>query len=133
MVDIARFWTHIALLDDAENTCWLWVGTMRHDGLGRFWQDGQERRAHWVAWEIQHGRPVPAGYRLKHECSTPECVRHWSLSGPFRKLSVANLREIMESRLGNRALARKLKVSEFAIRWNRKRTYIAAHNSSGRV
>lgn len=101
---------------------------MRDDGRGRFWQDGKEMRAHWAAWEIQHGTPVPAGYRLEQQCSQPQCVRHWSLGRPFRLLTPQALRAICAGMLAAKVLAKKYGVSRRHVHRVR-RTYVPAHTS----
>lgn len=42
-------------------------------GYGRFWIDGQTRRAHRVAWTLIYG-PIPNGLCVCHHCDNPLCV-----------------------------------------------------------
>lgn len=121
MIDAECFWSHVALLDDSEDTCWIWVGAMRDDGRGRLWREGRDMRAHHAGWEIRHGRSLPKNSRLKQECGHPQCVRHWRLAGQARKLSRAAVREIVASPLGARALARKYGVTHWAVLYHRSR------------
>jgi hypothetical protein len=76
-----RFWKHVLLLDDSPESCWIWVGAIRDDGYGRFFMDSGRReiRAHWAAWELKTGNPVPEGWTLESTCGNPQCVRHWQI------------------------------------------------------
>jgi hypothetical protein len=127
---VERFFSHVVLLDDSEDTCWLWVGAMKDDGRGRFCRNGEEVAAHRVGWEIQNGRPVPEGYRLKPTCNRPDCVRHWRLGS--RKLSADEVRQIVLSHDGSSALGKRYGVHRNTILWHR-RTYCAAQDTRGRV
>lgn len=132
MIDEPRFFSHVMLLDDSADTCWVWVGAMRDDGRGRFWQDGREIRAHWAGWEIRTGEPVPKDYRLEHECSHPQCVRHWKLGRKRLKLTPAAVKEILSGILGPTSAAKKYGVTPQHVCWVR-RTYLNAYTISGRV
>ena len=121
MIDEPRFWSHVALEDDSRNACWIWVGAMRDDGRGRYWHHGRDIRAHWAAWEIRHGEPVPANSRLEQECKQPNCVRHWRLVGPNRKLTQRAIREIATSLLSLRVLARRYGIAFQVIGYHKKR------------
>ena len=98
---------------------------MRDDGRGRYFINGTEMRAHWAAWEIQHGEPVPEGYRLEQECNHPDCVRHWKLGGRRKKLTREAIEDVLTSTLGLKRMARKYGVSPLAIRWHRQRCVLA--------
>jgi len=68
----ARFWP---LVDTAAgpDACWLWQGA-RNPRYGVFRAAGRLEYAHRLAWELCHGRPVPAGRAVLHHCDTPACV-----------------------------------------------------------
>ncbi len=72
-----RFWSKV---DRAgQNGCWLWTSTiLRGYGQIALSRDGARRQrrvwAHRVAWELTHGRPVPAGMVICHHCDNPRCV-----------------------------------------------------------
>ena len=96
MIDTQRFWSHCMELDDSPNTCWVWVGACRDsDGIGRYFVSRRrEIRANHAAYELRFGEPVPCGRTLRKDCANPQCVRHWVLGGPARKLSPEDVREI---------------------------------------
>lgn len=135
MIDRERFWSHVSFLDDSPETCWVWVGPLRDDGRARFCSQGRDMRAHWAAWEIQHGEPVPANSRLEQECNQPQCVRHWKLVGPAKKLTPVAVRDILRSMLGPTALAKKWGVTYQAVLYHRAkhRTDLRLHHTSGSV
>lgn len=56
--------------------CWLWTGRSNEHGYGIFAIKGRHVRAHRVAWEMHHERPIPAGQVVRHRCDTRICVRH---------------------------------------------------------
>lgn len=56
--------------------CWLWTGRSNENGYGIFSIKGRLARAHRVAWEMHHDRPIPAGQIVRHRCDTRICVRH---------------------------------------------------------
>ena len=117
MIDRARFWRFVQLLDDSDDACWIWTGAMRDDGRGRFSVGRREITAHRAAWEIRTGEPAPAGYRLEQECNHPQCVRHWKLGGPVRKLGDEAVAAIRRSGCSIREIAR---------RWRASRTHVWA-------
>jgi hypothetical protein len=57
--------------------CWLWMGPTApaRRGYGHLAYRGKHLGAHRVAWELAHGRPVPAGMRVCHHCDQPRCIR----------------------------------------------------------
>jgi HNH endonuclease/helix-turn-helix protein len=73
-----RFWPKVKKTE----TCWLWTGGLDGSGYGHIVESrsvpgkvGTHRRASHVAWEIETGRPFPAGMRALHTCDNPTCVR----------------------------------------------------------
>jgi len=69
--DRKRFWSKV---DQAEEGCWLWQGTMLKQGYGCFKIAGKMYKAHRVAYLYTKGT-IPAGLILCHSCDTPQCVR----------------------------------------------------------
>jgi hypothetical protein len=113
---IERFKKHVMLLDDSDDSCWIWTGALRDDGRGRFKVRGREWRAHRVAWELLHGRSIPKGMRLTQECNHPQCVRHWRLDRPWRVLTVEQVRQIKAAAMPAHALAVRYGVGTSYIR-----------------
>jgi hypothetical protein len=112
VIDTARFWKHVMDLDDGRDTCWVWIGAMRDDGTGRFFVTRRrEIPAHHAAYEIRTDHPVPKGYQLTQTCNHPNCVRHWKLDRPHRKLSERERECIRRSRLPSSQLSRMHGVS----------------------
>ena len=111
MIDAERFWKHCMLLDDSADTCWVWVGALREDGLGRvFIGHRGEVRAHRVAYELRFGEPPPKGRELVRTCNHPQCVRHWILGRVHQKLTAEDRSMVRQSWLPCTILARKLGV-----------------------
>lgn len=54
--------------------CIEWPGSRGTHGYGQVRIDGQMRLAHRVAWEREHGEPVPSGHMVCHSCDNPPCV-----------------------------------------------------------
>lgn len=78
-----RFWAKVKKTDG----CWLWTGATGQKpdrAYGQIWQDGRQRKATHVSWELHHGKPVPPGAHVLHTCDIPRCVRpdHLYLGDP---------------------------------------------------
>jgi hypothetical protein len=58
-----------------DNGCIPWAGATAQ-GYGNFWDAKQRKlvRAHRVAWEMAHGKPIPAGRVVMHTCDNRACV-----------------------------------------------------------
>lgn len=69
--DEARFWSKV---DQAEDGCWLWQGTLLRQGYGCIKIAGQMYKAHRLAYQYTHG-PIPQGLLICHKCDNPRCVR----------------------------------------------------------
>lgn len=63
---VNRFWSYVK----RGPACWLWTGGKTAGGYGYF----RHRGAHRVAWELWHGRPIPAGLNVCHRCDIRLCV-----------------------------------------------------------
>jgi hypothetical protein len=69
-----RFWARV----DKSDGCWLWTGSQfrLRGGYGSFYDDnGQLRRAHRVAMELELGRRLDPSECVCHTCDIPACVR----------------------------------------------------------
>ncbi len=65
-----RFWAKVEKTDG----CWLWRGTKRGDGRGRFKRNDRTLvYAYRFAYELVVG-PIPGGLALDHLCDDPRCV-----------------------------------------------------------
>lgn len=58
-----------------SDSCWLWTGVLIHNGYGRVTIAQKKCLAHRVAWELEHGQPVPNGKFVLHRCDVRNCVR----------------------------------------------------------
>lgn len=50
------------------DACWPWTGALQPSGYARIMVKGLSRGAHVYAWENAHGREVPTGWHIDHEC-----------------------------------------------------------------
>jgi hypothetical protein len=64
-----RFWEKV----DKTGDCWVWIGPLNR-GYGMVSYLGETRRAHRIAYELQHG-PIADGLVLDHLCRNRACVR----------------------------------------------------------
>lgn len=59
---------------EPNSGCLIWLGSVARAGYGSVSHEGRVRPAHRVAWELAHGRPVPAGLSVCHKCDVRCCV-----------------------------------------------------------
>src|SRR6185503_5568786 len=71
--EIVRFFTFVTIRGGDE--CWLWRGSVTHNGYGRFRSGSKNVRAQRYMWEIVGGQPIPRGFLVCHRCDNPRCVR----------------------------------------------------------
>lgn len=58
----------------APDECWEWTRS-RNKNYGAIAVHGSRmRQAHVVAWELHHGRELPAGMVVRHACDNPPCT-----------------------------------------------------------
>ena len=69
--DVKRFWSKV---DQVEEGCWLWQGTMFSQGYGCFKIAGKLHKAHRVAYTLVMGA-IPQGLLACHRCDNRACVR----------------------------------------------------------
>ena len=69
--DEKRFWGKV---NQAEEGCWLWQGTLLKQGYGCFKIAGKMYKAHRVAYLYTEGA-IPTGLILCHSCDNRRCVR----------------------------------------------------------
>ena len=65
-----RFWKYV----DKSSDCWVWTAGLTGNGYGSFNMKSKTRRAHRVAYELEHG-PIPELMYVCHTCDTRLCVR----------------------------------------------------------
>lgn len=64
-----RFWAKVKKTE----SCWLWTAAADSHGYGLIWVDGQMRRAHRLAWELENDS-IPVGMFIDHRCANRKCV-----------------------------------------------------------
>jgi hypothetical protein len=57
-----------------ESDCWIWTGSLDHDGYGRFWLNSKTIQAHRVAYLLFCGE-IDTGLWVLHSCDNPPCVK----------------------------------------------------------
>ena len=64
----------MSFVEPEPNTgCWLWAGGVKETGYGQITYQGDNCRAHRVAYELFRGA-IPAGMDLDHLCRVRSCV-----------------------------------------------------------
>lgn len=90
--DIERFWSLVSKdgkkIDYVEGNCWRWLGSLNHNGYGRFWVNNKTISASRFSYEL-HFEPVKEGFFVLHKCDNPECTNP-------QHLFVGTLKENME-------------------------------------
>ena len=73
---------------ERTNTCWIWRGTLGHDGYGRLsgW-GGRIIQVHRYAYERFVG-PIPAGLLLDHLCRIRACCNPAHLEAVTHKTNI---------------------------------------------
>jgi HNH endonuclease len=123
---------------DHNSGCWLWMGGLNGNGYGRFRVNGVLEYAHRRSWKIHKGS-IPHGMNVLHRCDNPPCinpdhlflgtqsdnVRDTETKGRGNHprgsqvhtaiLTEKQVREILASKLGPRALGRIYGVSHVAV------------------
>lgn len=95
-----------------KSTCWEWIGSISQSGYGRFAQDGKNKEAHRVSYELHKGA-IPDGYQIDHICHNTLCVnpRHLRIATPkqnvenysgLRKTNKSGIRGVHWSRRHNK-------------------------------
>ena len=66
----SRFWRRVEKLPSG---CWEWQGARHEKGYGLFWLNGQQFKAHRVAFLLA-SCVQPAEKMVLHQCDNPPCV-----------------------------------------------------------
>lgn len=86
--DVQRFWAKVTKTE----TCWLWTGSLTHDGYGRFRLPTGHVLAHRWSYEQLVG-PIPEGLVLDHVhkrgCRHRNCVNPAHLEPVTNAVNVA--------------------------------------------
>lgn len=69
---IADFWEQV--FPEPNSGCWLWAGTLHHDGYGQIKIDGKLHRAHRLSLELAGGAEDAGGLGALHHCDNRACV-----------------------------------------------------------
>lgn len=77
-----------------NNGCIEWTAAKFHWGHGACTVARKQRKAHRVAWEIEHG-PIQPGLVVCHRCDNPSCVNTAHL---FLGTQLDNIRDASEKR-----------------------------------
>lgn len=97
--DIDRFWSKVSICE--EDKCWLWIGSKRRRGYGRFClQVEKNKDKSFVATRIAyfiHYKINPVDKIVLHSCDNPECVNpnHLSLGS-----NLDNTNDMMNKKRG---------------------------------
>jgi hypothetical protein len=81
----ARFWSKVDRKSPSE--CWPWLAHVS-SGYGRFKVAGKYRQASAIAWELAHGRKLPASRLIRHTCDYSRCVNPAHLRASTQKHNV---------------------------------------------
>jgi hypothetical protein len=65
------WWQNVEVGDPDE--CWPWLKSVGSHRYGQTWDRVTVRLAHRVAWALHHGRQVPDGMTIDHECRNRVC------------------------------------------------------------
>jgi HNH endonuclease len=69
---VVRFWSRVDVQD--LDQCWAWKGYSRDGRYGTVVdEDGVNRPAHRIAWELWHNASILPGYLARHVCDNPIC------------------------------------------------------------
>jgi len=69
---IRRFLANVP--DKPVDECWPWQGAIRGNGYGSIRLGGRCVLAHRIAWQLRHGREIPAGLYACHTCDNRLCM-----------------------------------------------------------
>lgn len=74
-------------MPEPNSGCWLWVGSVGHDGYGRMRVNGVTRQAHIVSYVEFKGK-IPTGLELDHKCRVRCCVNPAHLEAVSHSVNV---------------------------------------------
>lgn len=80
-----------------ESGCLLWTGALNGRGYGQIMVNHKPRKAHHIAWILEHG-DIPNGKYVLHKCDVRSCVRPEHL---FLGTQKENLEDMRNKNRGN--------------------------------
>lgn len=60
-------------IPEPNTGCWLWLGSIKPEGYGRYNDHGKFLYAHRISYELFRGK-IPAGLTLDHLCRNRACI-----------------------------------------------------------
>ncbi len=72
------------IMPEPNSGCWLWLGSLTHNGYGSIWANGRLKRAPRVSYELHVGI-IPHGLEIDHLCRVRCCVNPDHLEAVTRK------------------------------------------------
>lgn len=70
-VPVERFWGKVDKSSGPDG-CWVWTGSLTHDGYGRFTVDKVQRLAHRYSYAVTYAEPAPDDL-VCHRCDVRSC------------------------------------------------------------
>ena len=66
--DKERFWEKV----EKTEGCWLWKGSLNHNGYGQFSLNNRPVRTHRASWILARNT-IPDGHLIRHKCVGNRC------------------------------------------------------------
>lgn len=60
-------------IPEPNSGCWLWIGTVHHNGYGVTTVNQKQWRAHRLSWAV-HNRDLRPNEVVCHKCDVPLCI-----------------------------------------------------------
>lgn len=117
---VNRFWAKTEIR--GANDCWIWKGSKRKSGYGKFYLNGKRVAAHRVSFWINNGC-FDSELDVLHSCDNPSCVNPAHL---WTGTAKDNINDMMRKQRGNHrkgedhATAILTERDVIRIRWIRK-------------
>ena len=91
---------------EPNSGCWLWTGSLVHDGYPQFYDGVTMVRAHRHSYKVNIG-PIEDGLLVCHKCDTPSCVNpdHLFLGTQRENLADCRKKDRIYKKLNNSKVA----------------------------